>query len=540
MTAPRRRAAALIVAVASLLLLGLRPTRRAAVTPSDVVLATPGADPATARRLADSAGAAVVRIPEDVADGAALARGRAELRTVIVTGWGLERDDAAALAGVTVLPRPAALPAGVVYVSFPTTLTLGSRLVIEGATHGIPAGALLRLSGPGGSADSARLGEDGRFRLSDVPRAAGRQVYRVEGIGSAESLGVWVAPPASPRALLLQAAPGFEHRVLRDWLAERGGAVAVRTAVSRDRWRTEFVNRAPLPLVPLREPELAEFDVVITDRRALDGLAPLERRALERAVTERGVGLIVSGDSLPGFASAAVPELGERRVRPDLPGHEPPRTAIPAEPAVLRERYAVATLIRDGSGAAIAQVTPRGAGWVALSLASATSPLWRSGERDAYAAFWSRVLTAVARAPVAWRVRDEPHLVHHALRVTGPGAGNVVLVKTPDGTLDSVFVAVDPLEPRQAHGTYWPRAAGWHTLAPDQADSMSLFVGDATAWAGVAAAARVTATALAATRARPGGVESGPRREQGRPIPRVWVFVLFVAAAGYLWSATRR
>ena len=86
---------------------------------------------------------------------------------------------------------------------------------------------------------------------------------------------------------------------------------------------------------------ITEFDVVITDRRTLDALTAPERRALERAVAGRGVGLIVSGDALPGFAAAPLPELGERRIRPGFPGLEPPRTTIATEPAVRITSYNV-------------------------------------------------------------------------------------------------------------------------------------------------------------------------------------------------------
>ena len=536
---PRLQPMALAVALTALVVLGLRPTRRVSVRATDIVLATPGAPPALVQRLADSARASVVRIPDDIPDAATLVRSRRDLRTVIVAGWGLDGDDAAALAGIAITPRPAPLPRGVAHVSWPAVVSLGEPLVIDGAVQGAPTGAILQLIGPGGLADSMRASDEGRFRLSDVPRTTGRHTYAVQVAGTVESLGVWVAAPAPPRALLLQAAPSFEARVLRDWLAASGGAVAVRTAVSRDRWRTEFVNRGALPLVPLRDRVLDDFDVVVTDARTLDELAAPERRALDRAVTDRGLGLIVLGSALPGFTTAPMLELGERRVRPELPGLPPPRTAIAVEPAALLDRFGVRTLVRDGSGVAIAQAAPRGAGWVALSLATETSPWRRAGEPDVYAAFWSRLLTAVARTRVPWRPGDGPHVTDRPIAVTGPAGNPSVRVRTPAGEWDSVFVAPDRLEPGRAQGTYWPRSAGWHTLAPDGPDSVAFLVTPPGRWRGVVAADRVTATARAAVSAPPPGVPLRSPHTDTHPVPLGWVFVLFVGAVGYLWAARR-
>jgi hypothetical protein len=58
------------------------------------------------------------------------------------------------------------------------------------------------------------------------------------------------------------------------------------------------------------------------------------------------------------------------------------------------------------------------------------------------------------------------------------------------------------------------------------------------AWAGVDAGERVAATARAIARA-PLAAAAPPAREERRPVPLTWAFVLFVLATGYLWMSRR-
>jgi hypothetical protein len=533
------------IAILALAVLGLRPSRRVSVPAGDVVLATAGADAAAARRLADSAGAALVRIPDDVPDAAAFARTRGDARAAIVAGWGL--TDPEELGTMALIPRPAAVPAGLAHVSGPSVVALGEPLVIEGTVRGAARGAVVTLAGPGGDADSAALGDDGRFRLRDVPRAAGRHDYaiRVEPPGGtvAETLGVEVTAPVPPRVLLLAAAPSFEHRALRDWLAARGGAVAVRAAVSRGRWYVELVNRAAMPLVPLTAPALAEVDVVVTDPRALAALGAAERRLLRRHVIDSGLGVVVTGVEgddalLQPFATTPIADLGERLVRPALAGLPPARTAVPARGAALVDRFAVGTVIRDGAGVALVQVAPRGAGVVAVSLVEETARWVRAGEHATYAAFWSRVLERVARPRPVWQAAGSgPHLMDGPpVTLVGPSGAAAVRVTSPSGAVDSVYVAPDALAPDRSRGTYWPREPGWHAVGTD---GRAFRVAPAGAWRAREAARRVAATARAAVRASATGDPAESAPEERRPVPLAWAFVLFVVATGYLWAARR-
>ncbi len=543
-------------AILALAAIGLRPSWPRRVLTGDAILVTPGADAAAVQRLVDSLrGATVFTSPEDLAPSSR------PLERVHVVGWGLPTDQWPELGSRPVILHPAAIAPGFIRVTWSTELILGDALVIEGRVAGLPAGTAVWCTDPAGRLDSTRAMADGSFHLDLRPRGSGRQLYLLQaGAGdhaaAGETLAVSVITPPPRRVLILEAAPSFETSALRGWLAVRDGAVAIRTAVSRDRYRTEFVNRDRIALAPVTDRLLTQFDMVQIDGRTLIGLSATERATLRQAVTERGLGVLVVADTVIfdpgarfsdrgfffGFALRRVPDLEQRTVRPAWAGLRIAVTSpVPAEPYALADRFGIETIMDDGTGQAEAQVAPRGAGRVGVSLVTGSTRWLRSGQRDVYAAYWSRLLAALTAGASPDRLEVEtagPWLVNRPLVVRAVGSGDqtAAIVTPPSGTPDTVFLARDPLTPDTWRGVYWPRETGWHQVGGGQ--GTGFFVQGSAAWRSRQAAERLDASALhgVAQPAAPASVARTPTRV---PIPRRWLFGLFVLCAAVLWSTRR-
>jgi hypothetical protein len=541
------RVTALAAALVALLVIGIRPNWRVGATAHDAVLMTPGAERGSSQRLADSLGGAPVFA--SLADALAHRDG---MRRLHVVGWGLDADDWVRLESIPVTVHAAPLPAGFERAGWSAQVVLGDRLTIDGKFSGRPR-STIELVDPTGIVDSSAVDSTGAFHLETRPRAEGRILYtvRVRGAAVAETLGVDVAAPPVWRVLVLESAPRPETTVLRDWLARRGGAVAVRSTVSRDRVHREFVNRPSTSLDVLTGPLLSQFDIVMIDGRTLAGLGAAERAALHRAVEVDGLGVLLVPDTARSdffldFAEQRRGDLEERLVRPVWQDHgarEQPAAAVAAEPYALVDRFGAATLISDGFGHALAQVAPRGAGRVTLSLITGTARWRRSGLSDTYATYWSRLLAATAAASrdaPRWSIATPgPWIVGRpvALEAATERPLTTTLVTGPAGTVDTVFLARDASG--RWRGIYWPRTPGWHVLAGD--GSPAIYVQGAGSWVGVRAERRLAASFAASVTA-----ERGERATTtglsvpARPVPLGWAFALFLGAAGYLWSQRRR
>lgn len=556
------RRAAQAVALLALLAIGLRPRWNRPVTLDEAVLVTPGAAAAVVRRLADSLGGVPV-----LHEAAAVRRG-SPLARIHVVGWGLDPDAWHALDSIPVTYHPSPPAPGIFRASWPATLPLGDELVVEGAVARIPTGATIALLDDGGITDSARLTEDGTFRLATPTRAIGRLLYvlRVSSRDrpvAQETLGVTVVAPPAPRLLVLEASPRFETRALRDWLGRRHGEVAVRSLISRNRFHAEFVNRDSISLGAISDRLLSQFDVVAVDGRSLAALRPAERALLRDAVTKGGLAILVEPDTVVfdstlrfserrfflDFALRPVRDLNERSVRPVWAGlrrGERAVTALPADPYTLGERFGTESLMDDGSGGHLAQVTPRGAGRIGISLIRESSRWIRAGERDAFSAYWSRLLSALVPEggrQERWEITTPgPWLVNQplALSVDGGGDHQVTTVSAGPGATDSVFLSRDVLLPGPWRGVFWPRTAGWQGVDSPGGPSIYVQAVSPFTWLSRRSAELLDASSRFL-------VESGPPRGRrdvapttvSRPIPPAWFFGLFLVCAGVVWSKRR-
>ncbi len=545
------------VAFLALAAIGIRPTWRTPGHAGDVVLSTIGADPAIVRRVADSLGTAVV-----VGDPADLRQRRPSMRRLHVVGWGLDAAEWQALDSIPVSFHSTPLGPGISRASWPAEVVLGDRLVVEGDVTAAPGRQRIYLEDPSGVTDSARIDSSGAFRLAARPRATGRSLYvlrtaTADRAVATETLAVTVVAPPAWRVLILEGSPRFETSALRDWLVARGGATAIRTTVSRNRFRTEFVNRDRVPLATLTTRLVTQFDVAVIDGRTLAGLTAPERLTLRRAV-DGGLGVLVIPDTVVldprrrfthrdfflDFNLRPIEAIDVRLVRPRWAGLDRPATMpAAAAPYVLADRFGTESLIEDGTGNVLAQVAPRGAGRVGLSLVTGSARWQRSGERDAFSAYWSRVLSAVAGDPPAdrWTIETPgPWLMHRPLvvDVETNAEPRVTRVVAPSGARDSVFLARDPLAPTHWRGTFWPRESGWHEIA--DARGTAFYVQPTRSWWSLEGAERLDATArhlVYAVRVSTG--QPLPPQSTSQPIRMAWFFGLFLLSAGYLWSVRR-
>lgn len=414
------RLALLTAAVGSLLLAGLQPGRRVRVDAGAMLLITPGADQAlvdSLRRavkpqlvatfdstLAVTTGA--TRLP----DAAYLVRQYPALQRLHVVGSGLPVAELQELSEKIVRFHPGTPPAGVIDFQYTQRGREGDSLRFRGryrqAKHEArrlfiesPHGKDLLLASDSAGQHAFALSiparQRGRYLFQVVEEDADRRVLR------RAPLPVLIDAGEVTRTLILNDAPSFETKYLKNWLADHGYPVAVRSAISRDRYQTEFYNQERAQLLPLRPSTLTQFDIVVVDAAALPRLAPGERNVLRRAVGE-GLGLII-------LAGAELPELeaADRRfffgfpLRSGASLFRPARREaaieLPKGPYNIEPAYGVYPLLGSSTGGIVAAYRLHGTGRLALQLAGATYRLLLNGREAAYRQLWTDLLEATAR-----------------------------------------------------------------------------------------------------------------------------------------------
>lgn len=412
---------------------------------------------------------------------------------------------------------------------------------ISGNYHTTHLPATLYVSDPGGKFDSLQITEEyGSFTFRFSPRTSGRLTYSVllrDSLGNSiaeEHIPVDVDRFRPLNILFLQDYPTFEVQYLKNYLADRGHRVALRTQFSKTSFRTEFINRNSVSLGKLTLSLLKEFDLLVVDPLVISRLPVSERTEVEQAV-RNGLGILqVFGDT-----------PGKRLHHPLLPVKFNPAQADTTGLSVNDRHYLLpaARLLPIGfQGNAVSVNNTRilsgflqvGAGTSGFQLLQQTYSLLLAGDSVAYGSVWTPLIDGTARRsslPGMINISSE-----FPLPVNEPIAINVISETTPDLYADGVHIPVreDVIIDGLWHATVWVDQAGWHQLTTP-ADTTAFYTFDSTAWQALRVEQKhkinQKASLAPASPAHEGPVIA--------PVSMMPFWILLVLSLGFLWLAPR-
>ncbi len=532
-------------AIASLLAMALQPQWQSRSHPLSAFLITPGVDSRDVKSLADSLGEAsrIFALEKNekwkaafpnlqiIPDAAYLKRHFPEINFLGMAGHGLNEYDWKELDSIQIKPHFSPLPLGIKQAHWTRELIRGQALQIQGTLAGLNQEEYqLVISDPGGVVDSVKITgpSEARFDLSAAPHETGKYLYRLRLKNSGgvtvceEQIDVVVTKPQPLKILALESSVNFETKYLKNWAAQNQNAVALRSTISRERYRFEYLNHPPIDLQRISPSLLRNFDAALIDGKILRALSQGERQALRAAVEREGLGLLLIPDEmiLPpsaenfsqrdfflGFDFEAFTEIDQRLIKalwPAIRSRGP--TAIPVEPFAIRRQWGLLPLIEDEMERVVAGAYHRGEGLIGLSLINDSYRWILEGNAKYHAAYWSYLLTTLSRRRQdqdRWSIPNtKPLIVDQPLDLTveTSAALPVGLVKTETGEPDSIYLQQDVTEPRRWSGRFWPREAGWHQVALASGEPRWFYVYEKANWLTWQASQKIVATRRHAAR----------------------------------------
>ncbi len=474
-----------------------------------------------------------------------------------------------------------------VHLTAERSLATGERLTVRGRVGNLPAEqvATVSLEGPDGAIASVKVRGDSNhvagFALphptAGVAPGRFRWSLRLNTDDDSAVLGVRVEEPNRLNVLLLLDHPDVEAARLQRWLTESGTRFITRTRVSAERYRVSASPEDPAPAdwQALDAGWLKRWDVVVAHEAALDRLSLDERDALDLAIRQDGLGLLVMGR--PGTDHDLAKETDTAsRVAPWVlfPSASTEPSEISRETSIrLGDGQLMITPVSvlamdlqvpsggrrvasDTQGRPLVAWCAHGRGRWARSLIL-DSWRWRQhGEGADYARYWAGLLGQVARpeaeAREGWSVvqPSSPIFVDQPVTLIWSGATNVPLPMAEVRALEVTGEPVLPLnlsrvgrEPAGAQTVFWPVHPGWHSVrALPAGPALEFHVQPAKALLGVQAQRQQDAEA----RTSDSGVAQQPLESARRPSGR-WgwfiqgiAFLAFVVSAGGLWATRGR
>ena len=500
---------------------------------------------------------------ESAPDAGFVARRVGPQSLLSVHGWGLDVSGWSSIDGRVVLEAFTPLPLGPTAIDWPRRVALGRSFEVRCRLEGIegqaaelelvgPAGVEDALSIPAADPQAARVATG--FALRGRPRVVGRQSYelvlrRADGASGRWPIDLVVEEEPAARVLWLQAAPSFDERSYRA-LAERAGASLVtRTEIAPGRVRTHAVNANGEP-VALEAESLERFDLLVLSTDRVSRLRRSEALAVQRAV-ERGLGLLLlAEDRSPdldrqpltaGLSTRRLADGAEYQARLSW-ANGAGSLAIPGGELELSGGWT--PLVVDQAGRVVAARRTRGEGRVVVSLVT-RAYRWRlEGEAETYASYWSELVGAAARRPVAELAVELPRgpLLRDEARDLLLAAGELPPARLvgPAGLEQRVGLRQDLYDAGRFTGRYWPLETGWNRLEVGGWEA-EVLVSEGDDWLAWRGSRRLAATRERALdrRSSPGAIRdtNGPIGENLWP---QWILLLLLLVAwGRSWLGER-
>jgi len=487
--------------------------------------------------------AKLIRLDELKTDSSAFAK-------VHVFGYGLNKNELKQLQNLPAVFHSSSAPDGIVSINWNAKMKAGESLTVQGRYNNLSSKAIkLILKGLSTQLDTAIIPakSNKEFELTTIPKGEGRAVYHLLAINGKdtlenENLPVEINPVQPLKVLILSASPDFETRFLKNWLAENGYEVAVRSTISRDKFSSEYANMQPVKVEHLNAGILEQFDVVIGDLSVLKSEATLKSE-----VTQKGVGVIIRADSLSKGSSWLQVNFPLEKLAIKNPspialvfrGQKSKSAPLKTDQIFIREMPATRALLTDVQNHNMVSSSLAGSGHLVFTAITNSCNWMLAGEKGDYTAYWSLLIKSAARKnPVSegWSSKGFP-------TVNEPIDLELQSAQTP-GKIVADSSAIAPVQnsniPFEWTNRYWPATTGWHNIKQNNGIAYWWYVYDEGDWKSAKAAERLAVTSRYASENTANSFVTKQIHEKVRiEVPKIYFYLLLLAACAYLWAEAK-
>ncbi|WP_342645880.1 hypothetical protein [Mucilaginibacter sp. CSA2-8R] len=477
---------------------------------------------------------------------------RLPFKQIKILGYGIDEADLPQLDELSISYHTPPSPAGLQNINWPSKINTGEQLAVQGKFNNQDGKPVkLQLKGLGTLSDSVIIlpAKTAYFQLKTKPKATGRLVYQIVALAGQdtlmnESIPVTIETTKPLRVLMLNAAPNFENRFLKNWLGENGYAVASKATISQGKISEDYINLNKLNLRHLSVSLLHQFDLVIGDLSALKTLPPNESVALKQQVTQKGLGLIVRADSTDkttswlqrDFPVNTVTTKEQPMVALTLQGSITATGKLSIDPSYISYRPNTQSLVTDVNQRELAAMTLSGAGKLVFTTLNHTNTWLLAGNHADYGNLWSLLISRAAKkqfSAQSWRLATALPVVDEPTQVIWQSG-----VAPQDVTINGTSIAPEqnPNIPYEWTLTYWPQNAGWQTVKINKNTAIDWFVHEKRSWESLRKLKRMTATQnFVANQHKTLTVTKQIQQYRQKEVSKIYFYLLLLIACTFLW-----
>ncbi|AYL94441.1 hypothetical protein [Mucilaginibacter celer] len=470
-----------------------------------------------------------------------------------ILGDGLSEFELSQLNCLSFSFHPEQFKQGVTAVNWNSRIKTGDELKVQGTyKNSSPNKIKLLLEGLGTPLDSAFIKPEttAKFELKNIPKISGKAVYRLLTISGEDTVNSGNIPfrveSATPlKVLMLTSSPDFETRFLKNWLSEKGYAVALRSTISKDKFRTEFINRPAISLENISGAVLDKFDLLIGDLSTLKAISPQNSSALKAAVMQSGFGVIIRADSTAGnswlqSSFKTLPSQGRDTLGYPilLRGDQKSLAALTMGQSFIKLQDDIQPLVTNTHGHLLAATSLTGNGKLVYTVINNSFSWALSGNKVDYAKLWSALIQQAARkAPPteSWDVTTDLPSVSSPVDLQ---------LKSTNATIATVGEAdlspsQNPLLPFEYHYQYRPKTSGWQLIKAGNATNW-WYVYGGNEWQSLRKLKKQTDTRrYSLSHPHTTGVTKPIQKKATILVSKIYPYILLLLACTFLWAEAK-
>jgi len=463
--------------------------------------------------------------------------------SIYILGEGVAPFDFYQIDSLNVLYLGNHSPSGIVKLNYKQEQVVGNSILIEGLYANAKKGNRLILESPGKtSLDSVVFSNNSTqaFKLSTQLNVIGNYEYNIvekDSLGTIKTInpiGVSVIPESTLSILIVNGFPTFETKYLKNYLAEKGHEVVVRSQVTRGKFKYEYFNKTSKPLVDFSEKSLQNYDLVIIDYQSFRNLGRIQKSNLEAIVRNEGLGMFIQSN---GIFNNSVTYLTNFSFQSDKNTTasllEWPKINISKHPYRFKPTFALQP-IHELNNNILTAYKSLGNGRIGTSIFENTFQLLLNGNIEVYQTLWSETINALSKKnihSVNWETshnvifKDEPFNFSMRTYINNP--------KLNDDHNNLIPLINDINNSSLWKGKTYPTKVGWQTkyLEQDSTQVFNYYVSDTTHWKSL----KSKNTIKENKRQFNFKQQSNKPYTTRQSISTIWFYIIFLLSIGYLW-----
>tara|TARA_R110000765_G_scaffold103334_4_gene192651 strand:+ start:7550 stop:9304 length:1755 start_codon:yes stop_codon:yes gene_type:complete len=468
------------------------------------------------------------------------------LTSIYVIGEGIKSFDFSRFKDSVVEYIPAKKPYGITRLSYAKQIMLGEKAEIIGSYNQLDKGSFLVFEDSlGNGLDSVQVNHNDNtdFSLAGSPKASGNYVYQLT---VKDSTGVLIDTNPLPieikkkkplRVLILNNFPTFETKYLKNFLAEEGHEVVVRSQLTKGKFKFEYFNTTNTPVYQFTDEILKQFDLVIIDADTYFGFGSATKNSFEKNIRYNGLGIFIQPSDFIFNRSSSSSYFKFKR--DDIKKIQLLNSAIYLEkyPYKFDDEFLVRPIIVVENDT-IAAFKQMGLGRVATATLLSSYQMILNGSSQAYRSTWTKILDEITKrksVSVEWKSDTKIPKIDEPFDFSLYTNLKEFAVLYEDGVRTPMLQK--PMVSTHYKGTIYPKKTGWQHLSieGDSTSKFSFFVYDSVDWKALSTTQNIVLNQKKFKK----GINENRTVIRNRPISPLLFYFLFLIGVGWLWLSPK-